>query len=148
VKRLVPMAAALTLALVGPAGAAESTVAAPKAVSTLKAAAQLKPKPAAPPPSTRPVVVGLVLIVLVAAASVLLGERLSRRHQMSLNLVIVVIGFGMLLMLLLPVGGHPGWLGTVLFFGLAGVYRLLGRFEAAGTEPVRPQPAPSSRDRA
>jgi hypothetical protein len=72
---------------------------------------------------------GILVMVLLACAIPLLGTRLARRHVTSLSLVIVLIGAVLLLMLELPVGGRAGWVGTCLFLGLGGVYKLLGRLE-------------------
>jgi hypothetical protein len=87
--------------------------------------------PLAPPApaSDRPVFVGVALIVVVVALKIVLRNRLARRHAVSLDLVVVSIGFLLLLMMRLPVGRHPGWIGTALFVGMAAVYKLLGYFE-------------------
>jgi hypothetical protein len=77
----------------------------------------------------RPVFFGLLIIVLVGFTKVLLRRRLSRRHVVSLDLVTIAIGFFLLLMMRLPMGPHSGWVGALLFIGLAVVYRLLGHFE-------------------
>jgi hypothetical protein len=72
---------------------------------------------------------GVLLIVLVAALKVILRRRLSPRHLVSLDLVIVLIGFVLLLMMRLPLRGTSGLVGLALFLGLAGLYKLLGSFE-------------------
>ena len=41
----------------------------------------------------------------------------------------VAVGFFLLLMMRLPLGGSTGWVGALLFIGLAAVYKLLGYFE-------------------
>lgn len=87
------------------------------------------PPPAPAPPRDQPVFIGVALIVLVGALKILLRRRLSRRHAVSLDLVMVSIGFFLLLMMRLPLGRHTGWLGAGLFLGMAAVYKLLGYFE-------------------
>ncbi len=112
--------------------AAPSLAPAP-APATAKATTAAPPQqPHGPPPriaNDRPVFVGLLLIVLIGAVKILLRNKLARRHWVSLDLAMVAIGFVLLLMMRLPIGRHPGWIGTALFLGLAGVYRLLGYFE-------------------
>jgi hypothetical protein len=65
------------------------------AAATLGAAVRHNPPPhvAAPPRlNDGPVFIGVLLIVAVGAAKILLRRRLSRRHVVSLDLVMVVIG--------------------------------------------------------
>ncbi len=102
----------------------------PRATAVLGAAVR-HPTPHAPPTTLheRPLLVGILLIVLVGMLKIVLRQRLSRRHATSLDLVMVLVGFVLLLMMELPLAGHPGWVGALLFVGLAAIYRLLGYFE-------------------
>jgi hypothetical protein len=85
----------------------------------------------------QPIFFGVALIVLVGAAKVLWRRRLPRRHAVSLDLVMITIGFVLLLMMRVPIGSPSGFVGTLLFVGMAALYRLLGHFE----EPSDREPA-------
>lgn len=120
----------LTLCTIAPAVRADPPVKRGKATSVLGASVRRdQPLPHPQVSAERPVVVGLVLIVLVGAAKIVLRRRISRRHAVSLDLMMVVIGFVLLLMVRLPMRGTSGVVGIGLFVGLAAVYRLLGNFE-------------------
>ncbi len=84
---------------------------------------------AAPAVNDRPLFTGLLLIVAVGVAKIVFRRRLSRRHAVTLDLVMVAVGFFLLLMMRLPLDGSRGWVGALLFFALAAVYKLLGAFE-------------------
>ena len=75
--------------------------------------------------------VGLLLVVLLAAAGALLRQRISPRVIAALNLIVLLVGVFLLLVLVVPEPQRPAWLSTLLFFGLVGVFRALGRFEPA-----------------
>jgi hypothetical protein len=85
----------------------------------------------------RPLFIGVSIIVLVGVAKVWLRRRLARRHVVSLDLTMIAIGFVLLLMMRLPLRAPAGWIGTLLFVGLAVLYRLLGHFE----EPAEREPS-------
>ncbi len=74
---------------------------------------------------------GLALMVLLAAGGALLRTTLSPPVVNALLLMVVLIGAFLMLSLLLPEGQHRPWLSAVLFFGMVGVFKALGRFESA-----------------
>jgi hypothetical protein len=82
----------------------------------------------------RPIFIGILIMVLIGIAKFFLRKRLARRHLTSLDIVMIVIGFVLLLMMRLPVGKHAGWIGALLFIGLAALYRLLGHIEEPAEE--------------
>jgi hypothetical protein len=79
--------------------------------------------------SDGPVFFGIVLMLCVGVLKIALRRRLSSRHAVSLDLVMVSIGFVLLLMMRLPIGRGSGWIGAALFLSLPVFYRLLGHFE-------------------
>ena len=80
-------------------------------------------------PRDQPIFIGVALMVLLGALKIALRRRLPRRHSVSIDLVMMTIGFVLLLMMRLPLGSPAGWIGTLLFVGLAVLYRMLGHFE-------------------
>jgi hypothetical protein len=96
--------------------------------------------PVAPSTNDQPIFFGVLAIVIIGALKVLLRRRLAHRHSVSLDLVMVVIGFVLLLMMRLPLRGTSGLIGLALFLGLAGLYKLLGFFEEPPEKQIEKQP--------
>jgi len=71
------------------------------------------------------------IMMLTGLACALLRQRLQPAIVASLNLISVLVGMFILLFVLLPGAQARPWLGALLFFGLIGVFRALGKFEAA-----------------
>lgn len=72
---------------------------------------------------------GLALIGFVALVSFLLQGRVPSSVHGALSLVVVLVAAFMLLVVLMPQGQRHPWLAAPLFFGLVGLFKLLGRFE-------------------
>jgi cyclophilin family peptidyl-prolyl cis-trans isomerase len=89
--------------------------------------------PAVDPTGSREGVLGagLALMVLLAAGGALLRAQLSPPVVNAVLLTVVLVGAFLMLALLLPEGQHRPWLGALLFFGMVGVFKALGRFESA-----------------
>jgi hypothetical protein len=48
-----------------------------------------------------------------------------------MNLLVVLVGAFVLLVVLMPRAQRQPWLATILFFGMIGLFKLMGRFEKA-----------------
>jgi len=76
--------------------------------------------------------VGLLSVILFGTIAMsLLGARLSRRIYNAARLIILLLGGLGLLLVLFPVALRTPAGGAGLFFGLIGLFKLLGRFETA-----------------
>jgi hypothetical protein len=53
----------------------------------------------------------------------------------SLNLVVVLVSAFVLVVVLMPRGQRHPWLACGLFFGLVGLFKVLGRFERPVEKP-------------
>jgi cyclophilin family peptidyl-prolyl cis-trans isomerase len=74
---------------------------------------------------------GALLIVLIGLLSFSLQGRVPPSVHTSLNLVMVLVAAFLFIVLATPVAQHHEALAVVLFFGLLGVLKVLGRFEIA-----------------
>jgi cyclophilin family peptidyl-prolyl cis-trans isomerase len=72
---------------------------------------------------------GLAFLCLVGLASFFLQGRVPSTVHGSLNLVMVLIGAFVLVIVLTPHGHRNPWLATMIFFGLIGIFKVLGKFE-------------------
>jgi len=85
--------------------------------------------------------IGLLSVILFSTIAMsLLGARLSWRIYNAARLIILLAGGLGLLLVLFPVALRTPVVGAGLFFGLIGLFKLLGRFETAqeGNEPSAP----------
>jgi cyclophilin family peptidyl-prolyl cis-trans isomerase len=75
---------------------------------------------------------GLALICGIGVLSFFLEGKVGSAVHGSLNLLTVLVAAFFLVVVALPKGQHEPWLACILFVGLIGVFKLLGRFERAG----------------
>jgi cyclophilin family peptidyl-prolyl cis-trans isomerase len=76
------------------------------------------------------IAVCVAFICFVGLASFFLQGKVPATVHGSLNLVIVLIGAFVLVIVLMPVGRRMPWLAAAMFFGLIGLFKVLGRFES------------------
>jgi cyclophilin family peptidyl-prolyl cis-trans isomerase len=89
----------------------------------------LRPHPADPAQS-REIAGGILLMVACGLVCFFLGGRLPGRVQVSLNLIVVLIGSFLLFVILMPAAKTHSWVALGLFLGLLGVLKLMSRFES------------------
>jgi len=83
----------------------------------------------------REVAMTFAFVCLLGLISFFLQGRVPAGVHASLNLAMVLTGAFGVLLAGIPEGHKHPWLGAVLFFGLIGVFRALGKFEQPA--PVR-----------
>jgi cyclophilin family peptidyl-prolyl cis-trans isomerase len=73
---------------------------------------------------------GFGFICFIGIVSFFLQGRVPTSIHGSLNLLMVLVGAFMIVVVLIPKGHQSPWLAAALFFGLIGLFKLLGRFES------------------
>jgi cyclophilin family peptidyl-prolyl cis-trans isomerase len=72
----------------------------------------------------------LAFMCFIGLVSFFLQGRVPSSVHGSLNLIVVLIGGFVLIVVAMPHGQQKPWLATLLFFGLIGMFKVLGRFES------------------
>jgi cyclophilin family peptidyl-prolyl cis-trans isomerase len=74
---------------------------------------------------------GVALMLAIALAGFFLGSRIPPREQRALHLLVAFVGAFLLLVLVSPAAQTTPLAAGLLFCGIFGLFKILGRFESA-----------------
>lgn len=81
----------------------------------------------------------IALLLLVSVAQWALAEKIPPAKLASIQLISVLVGSFFAVTLLTPAAQHQEYLAILVFFGILGLFKLMGRFEASAPPPKKPE---------
>jgi peptidyl-prolyl cis-trans isomerase B (cyclophilin B) len=81
--------------------------------------------------------VALAMMLLISVAQFLFAEKIPPKTLASVQLISVLVGAFFAVVLLTPAAQHRESLAMMVFLGILGLFKLMGRFEAPGGPPKK-----------
>ncbi|MBI3831643.1 MAG: peptidylprolyl isomerase [Planctomycetes bacterium] len=79
----------------------------------------------------------LAMMLLLSVAQFLFAEKIPPKTLASVQLISVLVGAFFAIVLLTPAAQHRESLAMLVFLGILGLFKLMGRFEAPGGPPKK-----------